>query len=189
MNGLRTLRTRLLAELPSVAFGLMLLMTAVVFAGRFHAARTPAPWIASNCGTISEGTVIDIGDVSERPRVLVAAFTNTCPACQDDARDLAGPGAAALWSRGLEIRILLMGAERPDGELEKLGALPAVHTVVDPEGLFMTQWKLRGIPCYFLCEYGVVQWCQEGRVVRDQGDNHLLARLAEEWTGLPQGPE
>lgn len=125
--------------------------------------------------------MVNIAGVSECPKALVAVFSNTCPACHDDARDLIGSAATPLWSNGLRLYVVLEGDVEPKGVLAELALYPGVAVSADPTNTIRAQWQLPGVPCYFLCEEGVVKWCQVGRVMGEDGTNRLLTHLAEEW--------
>lgn len=160
------------------------LLAAVLLGVLLHRMQSlDAPAASPECaGTtaVAPGSPTPLADAPADDRFLIAVYTNSCPACQDDARDLVAPASDRLWAGGLVVYVVLVGADSPAGYVKQLLSHRNVYTIVDPDAEYVSRWDLPGAPYYFFSDSGRVKWCQKGRVVVDGKSNSLLDRLKRE---------
>lgn len=132
--------------------------------------------------TVKLGEPFPIASMCPWKRTLVVVYSDTCPACQDDAQDLLLE-YASLIERDPEFGLLIImaGEGEPTGAIAGLLLLPRTAMVTDRDRVYASELSLRGVPYYVFCDSGLVQWCQEGRSTNtERTKNFLCHRLVIE---------
>jgi hypothetical protein len=119
--------------------------------------------------------------VNDVDAALVCFYSQGCPACDRDAVDLAGKLRLHSGTFPVTFVIVLEGSSEPMGAVANLVSIAQAKVLADEDYVYREQYELPSVPYYFFTKFGVIEWCQDGRLIDGEtGENLLWLRLSGE---------